>query len=174
MIWRAFRRVSSPPDQDAAWWADANAAATAITADGLERLRARLTASTRSQDDLECQEEMLDGLQLLLDTASGPLPVVDTQHRVIGADVCHLAVPATLAGDVDTPGKLFVTSARLIFAGGRVQAWPWHRIRQLVRVERRLAASVSGAGDSLHLACNSYGDAIVAAYIAGRLRSRPA
>ena len=117
---------------------------------------------------------MLDGLQLLLDTASGPLPVVNTQHRVIGADVCHLAVPATLSGDVDTPGKLFVTSARLIFAGGRVQAWPWHRLRQLVRVERSLAASVAGASDSVHLTCNWYGDALVAAYIAGRVRQKPA
>ena len=152
---------------------DANAAATAITPEAIERLRARLSATGVSRDDVERQEEMVDGLQQLLDAASGPVPVVDTQHRVIGADVCHLAVPATLAGEVDTPGKLFVTSARLIFAGGRVQAWPWHRVRQLVRVERSLAVSVSGAADGIHLTCNSYGDALVALYIAGRVRQKP-
>ena len=174
MIWRAFRRAISPPDRDAAWWSDANAAAGAVTADAIAQLQSRLAQAPRSSDDLESQQEMIDGLEMLLAVASRPLPTVETQHRVIGADRCHLAVPATLGGDVDTPGKLFATSARLIFVGGGVHAWPWHRIRQVVRTERSVSVLVPGLGDAIQLTCNSFGDALVAVHIAGRVRQKPA
>jgi hypothetical protein len=115
---------------------------------------------------------MLEGLELLLAASAAPLPVLATQHRVIGSDACHFVAPATLSGNVDTPGKIFVTSERLIFAAGRVQSWPWHRVRRLARVERALLATVAGAGEDVQLVCNTYGDAMIAAALSSRARRR--
>ena len=83
------------------------------------------------------------------------------------------------AADVGTqvrhaPGKIFVTSRRLIFAGGRVQAWPWHRVRRIVRIERALVVAIAGGPDGVHLTCNIYGDALVAASLADQIRRRDA
>lgn len=172
MIWRAFKRFSSPSENDTAWWHEANAAADAVSAEAIATLRARLSGAGRSADDLERQEEMLEGLEQLLASRSEPVPVVHTQHRVIGEDVCHFVAPATLSAEVDAPGKIFVTSRRLIFAGGRVQAWPWHRVRRLVRLERALVVAIAGGPDAVHLTCNTYGDALVAASLANHVRRR--
>lgn len=150
----------------------ANAAADAVTPEAIGALRAKIAASARPADDLERQEEILEGLEQLLIVSSAPLPVVETQHRVIGADVCHFVAPANLIGQVDTPGKVFITAQRLVFAGGRVHAWPWHRVRTLVRVERTLVVTALGAPEDVHLGCNSYGDAMVAAYLANLARRR--
>jgi hypothetical protein len=171
VIWRAFKR-SSPSDNETAWWQQANAAADAVTAEAIAALRAELSATGRSADDLERQEEMVEGLEQLLASRSEPLPMVHTQHRVIGDDVCHFVAPATLSADVDAPGKIFVTSRRLIFAGGRVQAWPWHRVRRVVRIERALAVSIAGGPEDVHFTCNTYGDAMVAAAFANQIRRR--
>ena len=121
-------------------------------------------------DEHERRDEMLDGLQLLVALSDGaPLPVLETQHRVIGADVCHFVAPATLVLDVSAPGKLFLTSQRLIFASGRVQAWPWHRLRDVLRQDRELFISVAGADAIVRLQCNTFGDAMSARHIARRL-----
>ncbi len=113
---------------------------------------------------------MLDGLEQLLTCTETELPIVHTQHRVIGSDRCHFVAPATLTGDVDVPGKLFLTSHRVVFAGGRAQAWPWHRVRNVVRQERSLVLQLNGSADERRIHCNTYGDAIVASHFAGRLR----
>jgi hypothetical protein len=113
---------------------------------------------------------MLEGLEQLLPCTDAELPVMHTQHRVIGSDLCHFVAPASLAGNVDTPGKLFLTSQRVVFAGGRAQSWPWHRIRGVARQERALVFQINGAGEGLRINCNTYGDAMVARYFAGRLR----
>jgi len=173
VIWRAFLRSSSPSLNEAGWWRDAQAAADSVTTDAVRALRQSMAASAQSPDEAERQEEMIDGLEHLLTLAGGPLPVLDTQHRVIGTDVCHLAIPCGLVGDTETPGKLFLTSARLVFSGGRVQAWPWHRVRQIARAERALFVTTAGAGDEIQINCNSYGDALAAVHVAGRLRSAP-
>jgi len=173
VIWRAFQRSSSPSLNEAGWWRDAQAAAESPNADAVRALRQSMVTAAQSPDEAERQEEMIDGLEHLL-TLAGGLPVLETQHRVIGTDVCHLALPCGLGGHTETPGKLFLTSARLIFSGGRVQAWPWHRVRQVVRVERALFVTIAGAPDDVQIHCNSYGDALAAAYLAGRLRTPPA
>ena len=174
MIWRAFKRSPSPSDNEKAWWHEANAAADAVTAEAIAALRTKLSGTGRSADDLERQEEMLEGLEQLLASRAEPVPIVHTQHRVIGDDVCHFVAPATLAAEVDAPGKIFVTSRRLIFAGGRVQAWPWHRVRRIVRIERALVVAIAGGPDGVHLTCNTYGDALVAASLADQIRRRDA
>lgn len=113
---------------------------------------------------------MIEGLEALLRLSAGQLPLVETQHRVIGQDLCHAAIPASLTGQTDVPGKLFLTSNRLVFAGGRVLAWPWHRVRSVTRVERAILVGVAGAGEPVQIACNTYGDAMVSVHMADRLR----
>jgi hypothetical protein len=117
---------------------------------------------------------MLDGLTQLVELAgAASLPVLDTQHRVIGADQCHFFTPATLLLDISVPGKLFLTSHRAIFAGGRVQAWPWHRLRDVVRQGRDVNLVIAGSEALVRLQCNSFGDAMTVRHIALRLAKRP-
>ena len=127
-------------------------------------------------DEYERQMEMIDGLRQLATVAAGDLPRLATQHRVIGDDVCHLIAPASLPDRPDGAGKLFLTERRLVFAsGGTPLAWPWHRLVSVTRVERDVVAQTAGAGVVL-IRCNTYGDALVAVHLAGRLRAaaRPA
>jgi len=172
VFWRAFRR-SAPPPQTTSWWRDAETAAEAPTAEILGRLRQGVVSPAESPDEAERQEEMIDGLlQVQAVVALAALPVVVTQHRVIGGDVCHFVAPVSLVGDVSVPGKLFLTSARLVFAGGRVQAWPWHRVQEVSRSGRLLAVVLGGGADGLRVQCNTYGDALVARHLADRIRRR--
>jgi hypothetical protein len=169
-IWRLFGK--SAPSPHAAWWSDAEAAADAPTPDKIARLRAELTGSADGTDDRERREEMIDGLeQLLAVVQSEELPRVQTGHRVIGDDVCHLVAPVTLA-DSPVGGKLFLTSARVVFASGTAKAWPWHRVRAITRSDRDLVVSVAGASEALHVRCNSYADALIAAHMGRRLSAR--
>ena len=116
---------------------------------------------------------MIDGLsQVQAIVSLAALPVVVTQHRVIGADVCHFVAPASQGGDVAEAGKLFLTAERLIFAAGRVQAWPWHRVREVERAGRSIAVVTTSGAEALRLHCNTYGDALVVRHLAGRLRKR--
>ena len=122
-------------------------------------------------DERERIDEMLEGLQNLVAIAvNTTLPIVSTQHRVIGSDVCYFAAPASLVGPSDASGKLFITSARLVFAGPRVTAWPWHRITRLVRQARSIAPVIAGGADAPAILCNSYGDAMIVAHLAERLK----
>ena len=151
------------------WWRHADEAAHAPTADAIASLEAA-TAAGPGQDDSERQAEMTEGLRQLLAVAGQrELPVIATRHRVIGADVCHFIAPATKIDSGDEVGKLFLTAQRLIFVGGAVATVPWHRVRGLVREGRAVGVSVSGA-DGWQFRCNTYGDALLACHLAGRLR----
>ena len=173
MFWNVFRR--SPADPTALtshWWQEADRAGLEPDRATIDRLRAATTPASApaSPDEAENQQEMIDGLDALLPLGvTGALPIVDTQHRVIGADTCHLLVPATLAGEVAVPGKIFLTSARLVFAGGRAQAWAWHRVRTVRRAGRSVLVVIAGSETAVHLQCNSYGDALLVTYVANRL-----
>ena len=166
---RSRQRLKPRAALDHTWWTAANRAVDAPDAETIARLRAAAAVVT-DPDESERVEEWLDGLDRLLALAAAPLPIVATQHRVIGSDHCHFAVPASLGGQPDVPGKLFVTSARLVFAGPRVQAWPWHRVRGVLRQERTLSVVLAG-GDGPSIMCNSYGDAMVVAHLSRRLTS---
>ncbi len=120
----------------------------------------------------ESQEEMLEGLERLLALVQAPaLPVVATQHRVIGQAVCHFLAPASLIDQVDAGGKLFVTSERLVFAAGTVQKWPWHAITAISRAERDVVIDLRGHPSAVRLRPNSYGDALLVVAVAERLRA---
>ena len=116
---------------------------------------------------------MIDGLrQLELITTAHQLPVVVTQHRVIGADRCHFVTPVSLTGDVSTPGKVFLTGERLVFVGARVNAWPWHRVRDVARSGRHLVVVGNDGAEAMQLQCNTYGDALVIEHLSKRLKRR--
>ena len=167
MIWnRIFRKAAALP-RDAGWWQAALAAEASPTAEAIASLRDGL-APPSTPDDRERQEEMLDGLERLAALTAGSLEVVETQHRVVGTDVCHMVAPACLIGLTDEPGKLFITSRRLIHTGTAMRAWPWHRIGGVDRTERALEVTIIGAPDTVNLVCNSYGDAMTAAHLARR------
>jgi len=88
-------------------------------------------------DDVEIEEEMLDGLRRLLeverDLAAAQLPLVETTHRVVGADRCHFSAPVSVPDDPAQPtGRLLLTSTRAVFAGAaRTPALPWHAVRDI-------------------------------------------
>jgi hypothetical protein len=170
MFFRSFRKSTAPRD-DAAWWRDAEAAEHAPTDAALQGLKSRMVSMEIAPDEAERQDEMIDALDRLRVLAGrNDLPTVATQHRVIGHAACHFVAPAGLSGEVDSPGKLFVTSSALVFAGGRVLSWPWHRVRSIRRVERVLLIVVAGLPEPVQIHCNSYGDAMTARHLAARLR----
>ena len=172
MFWGLFRKKTDPlhPSVEL-WWRDANASLRHPTHAALDDLRPR-RAPEADLDERERQDEMLEAIERLCAfTDLEYLPVLDTQHRVIGTDVCHYMAPVSAPDHGDAAGKLFLTSQRVIFAGGASIAWPWHRVRGATRHERDV---VFEGGDTLalRLRCNSYGDAVVATALAGRLSRR--
>ncbi len=164
-----FRRRESAQPDTTAWWRSANALATEPTIDGIAALRASIVSDEDAPDVADAQREMVEGLDALLAASASPVPVVNTQHRVIGADTCHYLTPASLADQVDGGGKLFVTSARMVYASGGVQAWPWHLIARVHRLERDLVVELKGR-PPVRLRLNTYEDALVVCALAARLR----
>lgn len=162
-FWRAFRSARPAPIDDG-WWRDADRAVESPTEAALVTLAAVPLPS--DPDEAERREEMLDGLHQLMTVHGAPLPVVPTQHRVIGTDTCHFVAPVSRAGE-PAAGKLFLTSRRMVVVGSAVAAWPWHRIRRIDREGRDLVVAATEA--AVVLQCNIYGDALVALYIAKQL-----
>lgn len=163
-----FRRRDSAQPDVSAWWHTANALTAAPTIDAVAALKATTVTAAEAPDLAEAQDEMLEGLGALLHLVKSPLPVLETQHRVIGADTCHYMAPASLVDQVDSGGKVFVTSARIVFAAGTVVSWPWHQIARVQREERDLRIELKGR-PGVRLRLNTYEGALVIAALAGRL-----
>jgi hypothetical protein len=151
--------------------------AEALESDGSPvPLREQLAALTGADLDVEVEIEMLDGLEQLREVqrtaASGDLPVVETHHRVIGADRCHFTAPASLPSDEhQAQGRLLLTSVRAVFVGGgRTAAAPWHAVHEIVRLERDVLLLRADRSPAAHYRFNTYGDAVLCAFLAGRLR----
>jgi hypothetical protein len=173
MFRRLLARVTRPQQPDtSAWWREAHALALAPDQARVAALRSQMLDPQTAPDIAELQEEMVDGLERLLVLAGeSTLPVVATQHRVIGNEVCHFIAPVSLIEQVDASGKLFATAERLVFAAGAVKQWPWHSIASLTREERDVVIDLRGRPGAARLRANTYGDAIVIVALAGRLRS---
>lgn len=172
MAWSFFKKRAAPVDPGVAlWWQDAATTALRPAHDSIASLRTRL-APDAELDERERQIEMIEGLEQLCElSVSDAMPVLDTQHRVIGSDACHFMAPVSAPDHGDAIGKLFLTSQRVIFAGGASIAWPWHRVRRITRHERDVLFE-GGDTLALRLRCNSYGDALVAAALGERLKHR--
>lgn len=167
-------------DGTRAWRNDWTAAVEALDAGAVARLDAALHASPPLAEDLEVEEEMLDGLKQLLAlaaeiTAVGP-PTIETSHRVVGHDVCHFSAPVSVPDDPAQPtGRLLLTSTRAVFAGGaRAPAVAWHAVRHVVRNGRDLLFVTTRGGDEdgVRYRCNSFGEALCGAAIARHLVER--
>jgi len=171
MFRRLFGRKLPVQPDTSAWWRDANALAAHPDAERLPALRATVVDAASAPDAAELQEEMLDGLERLIALISNEsLPVIATQHRVIGTEACHFIAPVSLIEQVDTAGKLFATAERLVFAAGTVRQWAWHSIAAVTREERDAVIDLRGRPSAARLRTNTYGDALIIAALAERLR----
>lgn len=122
-------------------------------------------------DEVELEIEMLqsglDTIDLRDFVATNGLPVVESQHRVIGEDTCHFSSPVFLANDgFDRTGRLFLTNRRLVFAGTPRATLTWSSVRQIAHESRDLIVHPVAAGVVYHFRCNSFSDARRAAFIA--------
>jgi hypothetical protein len=165
-MWSLFRRTSEP-DAWAGWWEAADRTASNPDRAALDQLE-RALAGAKPDADIESQEEMMDGLRQLAELVSAAtLPVITSQHRVIGADTCHFVAPVTMADPARSQGKLFLTSRRVVLVSGGVTSQPWHAVRQVTRSGRHLA--IRSDARTVEVQCNSYGEALIAHHCASRL-----
>jgi hypothetical protein len=161
-----------------AWRASWLEAVRAADAGRLAALESSLRQRPPLEEDLEMEEEMLDGLRQLVELnerlAAASLPTVETSHRVLGSDLCHFIAPVSMPDDPAQPtGRLLLTSVRAVFAGGaRTPALPWHAVREVIQTERDLLLVRHGADDGYRFRCNSFADALCAAAIARHLTRR--
>ena len=175
MFRRLLGRVAPAQPDTSAWWREANALADSPDAGRIAALRAQIADAVKAPDAAELQEEMIDGLERLLALAQqSVLPVIATQHRVIGNELCHFIAPISLIEQVDASGKLFATAERLVFAAGTVRQWPWHAIPSITRVERDVVIDLRGRPSAARLRANTYGDALLLVALAERLRGNRA
>jgi hypothetical protein len=179
MSW--LRRLLGPRaagDALARWrttWSEVAARQGGADATSVRDLRTRLEHLNASDDDLEIEREMLEGLEHLVEFASAVaqngLPAITTGHRVVGADICHFSEPASMPDDPSQPsGRLLLTHARAVFVGGaRGVTVPWHAIARVLQSDRDLML-VRADGESLYrFRCNSFEDVLRAAFIGRRL-----
>lgn len=172
------KKTGGGDSREARAWREAWATAVAaLDAGAPGRLDAALRRTPPFADDLEIEEEMLDGLRQLLaleqELGAGRLPVVDTSHRVVGTDRCHFSAPVSMPDDPAQPtGRLLLTSTRAVFAGGaRTPALPWHATREVMQSGRDvlLVFRNSQEEDGHRFRCNSFADALCGAAIARHL-----
>jgi hypothetical protein len=158
------------------WHERWTAAAGARDVSAARALQADLESLGLAEEDVEVEREMiqaLDDLALVLAAMrEAGLPIVETGHRVVGSDRCHFIATASLPEHAAQPaGRVFLTEARAIFAGGSTSvAMPWHAVAQMTSIDRDVLLVRTG-GDALHrFRFNTYSDALVAAVLASELR----
>jgi hypothetical protein len=174
-----LKRGSDDSDPRVAQWRkDWEQACAAPSPEQVEILRGRLQALGPDDERFEIEREMLDGLEAVAElsthvSASGLRPIV-TGHRAVGRDRCYFSAPASLPDDPSQPsGTFLLTEARAIFVGGaRSLAVPWHSVARCLRQDRDLVLIRANQQDLHRLRCNSFGDALRAAYLAREVTSR--
>jgi hypothetical protein len=159
---RAWRSAASEPND-----------ATVVT------LRAQLDAFGFPEDEIEIEREMLEGISQLAELRRAVertgIPVMETGHRVVGHDTCHFSTPVSMPDDEAQPaGRLFLTNARAIFAGGaRATTIAWHTVGEVAHAARDVILVRRDRDTIYRFRCNSYADAMCGAFLARRL-ARPA
>ena len=174
--WFKGRRASGDDRRLAEWRKAWSAAAVAGDTAQLVPLRAQLDAMGLTEDDVEIEREMLDALQDLADLVASVrsvgLPAVETGHRVVGSDRCHFTAPASMPDEPSEPsGRLLLTSGRAIFVGGTHGATvPWHSVGEALQIDRDLVLIRSDRDKLYRFRCNSFTDALRAAFLARELK----
>jgi hypothetical protein len=177
--WLRKRRADSGSVKLEEWrrqWLEAAAAPPDAAAIGA--LATALDGLALPEEEVEIEREMLDGLRdvarLQAALAADGLPVVETGHRVVGAETCHFSAPASMPDDAAQPsGRLIFTGARAIFAGGaRALTLPWHAIGDVVQQDRDVVL-VRHDRETLHrFRCNVFAEALCAGLLARTLARR--
>lgn len=173
--WWMGRGSSAEDNRLRAWRAGWAQVAASPAAERIERLRIDLDGMGLSADEIEIEREMLDALMEREALASAVrlsgLPSVVTGHRVVGAERCHFTAPASMPDEPGQPGgRLLLTSGRAIFVGGAngVSA-AWHSVGDAHHLDRDVVL-VRSDRDRIHrFRCNTFGDAMRAAFIARAL-----
>jgi hypothetical protein len=160
------------------WRENWTAAATQPSPEQVRRLAEQLQELGLSEDDLEIEREMLEALERVVTLASDVeahgLPALATGHRIAGSDLCHFSAPASMPDEAGQPsGRLLLTSARMAFAGGAgSRTIPWHAVAEVIHHERDLVLIRADRETAYRFRCNTYGDAVCAAFIARQLYRR--
>jgi hypothetical protein len=174
--WLKGNRNSVDP-RLAAWRQAWSAARANPDQETVVSLRQRLDALHAAEEEIEIEREMLEGIAQLVElrnaVGSAGLPVVETGHRVVGHDTCHFSTTASMPDDAAQPaGRLLLTNARVIFAGGgKATTLPWHAVSQVVQDDRDLVLLRRDRDTIYRFRCNSYADALCGAFVARRLAS---
>jgi hypothetical protein len=138
-------------------------------------LAERLEALGLAEDDVEVEREMLDALRQLAHLSSAVetagLPLLETGHRVVARDICHFSAPVSMPDDpVQASGRLLLTNARAVFVGGaKATTLAWHGVAGVLQSDRDLVLIRRDVETLYRFRCNSYGDALCAAFLARRL-----
>jgi hypothetical protein len=146
----------------------------------LDRLRADLESWGSADDDIEVEREMLDGLGDLVALAhsvsGGALPAVETGHRVVGSEVCHLSATCSMPDEAGQPGgRMLLTERRAIFVGGaRGVTVAWHAVAEAMLADRDVLLIRADREHLYRFRCNSYSDAFRGTFIARQLIARQA
>ena len=176
--WLRRRRANGGRAKLDEWRRQWTEAAAAPAAASISSLASALNDLGLPEEEVEIEREMLDGLRqvsvLQAALAADGLPVVETGHRVVGAETCHFSAPSSMPDDAaQVSGRLIFTGARAIFAGGaRALALPWHTIADVVQEERDLILVRHDHETCHRFRCNAYADALCAGLIARTLARR--
>jgi hypothetical protein len=176
-----LRRNRSPEEDPrlTAWrksWSAAAASGDLAAAGPLSR---ELAALGCPDEEIEIEREMLGALlDLAALTTSAKLdglPTVVTGHRIIRDERCHFTAPASMPDEPSQPGgRLFLTDRRAAFAGGAVStSVAWHRVADVLAIERDLVLIGPGQTMLSRFRCNSFSDALCAAFLARGLSDAP-
>ena len=153
-------------------WAAVLAAAEG---DQIASLAGELDAIGCPEDEIEVEREMVQALidrqDLAASVRATGLPRVDTRHRIVRAEPCHYSEPASMPDEPGQPcGRLLFTATRAIFiGGGKTISAAWHTIARSLHTERDLVFLENRHEQSYRFRCNTYGDALRAAFIAQEL-----
>ena len=141
-------------------------------------LRARLEQAGIDDERFEIEREMLEGLDAVLElelALDGRDPeTIVTGHRAVGTDRCYFSAPASLPDDPAQPaGTLLLTNVRAIFVGGsRAVTVPWHAVARVLPQNRDLVLIRADQQNLYRFRCNTFADALRAAFLARRLSKR--
>jgi hypothetical protein len=172
--WWKGRRAPEDP-RLVAWRAAWSKAVGASEGGESARLGAALDALAVTEEDIEIEREMLDALrereQLATCIRETGLPRLETGHRVVRDEPCHYSAPVSMPDEPGQPtGRLLLTSGRAIFVGGgNGVAATWPMISDALHVERDLVLVTGRREHAYRFRCNTYGDAMRAALLAGVL-----
>ena len=126
-------------------------------------------------DEVELETEALQGaldvITLKETVAREGLPVIEHQHRALGADRVHFLASAFLASDgSDRTGRLFLTNRRLVFVTTPMVTVSWGGILSIEQQARDLVIATTGRDTLYQFRCNSFSDARCGAFIAKQLK----